>query len=41
VKSNLAKAMQGQEVEPIKEETDPAQSTTEEPVTETEAVPAQ
>ncbi|MER2123602.1 MAG: LCP family protein [Exiguobacterium indicum] len=41
VKINLAKAMQGQEVEPIKEETDPAQSTTEEPVTETEAVPAQ
>ncbi|WP_294743468.1 LCP family protein [uncultured Exiguobacterium sp.] len=36
VKSNLAKAMQGQEVEPIKDETTPAQSTTEESITNTE-----
>jgi len=40
VKGNLAKAMQGQEVKPITDETDAAQDTTEQ-APETETVPAQ
>jgi len=40
VKSNLAKAMQGQEVKPIADETDAAQDTTEQ-APETETIPAQ
>jgi len=40
VKSNLAKAMQGQEVKPIADETDAVQDTTEQ-APETETIPAQ
>jgi len=40
VKGNLAKAMQGQEVKPIADETDAAQDTTEQ-APETETIPAQ